>query len=205
MRLPPLAELAPSPVGLCCSPGPAQPNKRLPCLAQSINQSLCSPFVVHLKPAITELAKEYQGKGVKVVAISSNSAETHPQVGLAPAWLQAQSFALQHAWQAARQAAACHCTPGCRLGRAPGCTRACLLGSAPGCALLHASAVCLLPLPPPAGRPRQDGGRCAGAGLHVSVRPGGRRTRRGRQHDAPAAAARHERACTTQTCKKRPR
>lgn len=39
------------------------------------------PFVVHLKPAITELAKEYQQRGVKVVAISSNSVETHPQVG----------------------------------------------------------------------------------------------------------------------------
>ena len=42
---------------------------------------LCSPFVVHLKPALTELAKEYQAKGVKIVAISSNSTETHPQVG----------------------------------------------------------------------------------------------------------------------------
>ncbi|KAL4857673.1 hypothetical protein ACK3TF_002106 [Chlorella vulgaris] len=39
------------------------------------------PFVVHLKPAITELAKDYQAKGVKVVAISSNSVETHPQDG----------------------------------------------------------------------------------------------------------------------------
>lgn len=41
----------------------------------------CSPFVVHLKPSIAELAKEYQAKGVKVLAISSNSVETHPQVG----------------------------------------------------------------------------------------------------------------------------
>lgn len=41
------------------------------------------PFVVHLKPAITEMAKEYQAKGVKVVAISSNSTETHPQVSAA--------------------------------------------------------------------------------------------------------------------------
>ena len=36
--------------------------------------------MVHLKPALTELAKEYQARGVKVVAISSNSSETHPQV-----------------------------------------------------------------------------------------------------------------------------
>lgn len=39
------------------------------------------PFVVHLKDAIAELAKEYQSKGVKVVAISSNSLQTHPQDG----------------------------------------------------------------------------------------------------------------------------
>jgi alkyl hydroperoxide reductase subunit AhpC len=37
--------------------------------------------VVHLKPAIAELAKEYQAKGVKVLAVSSNSVQTHPQVG----------------------------------------------------------------------------------------------------------------------------
>jgi hypothetical protein len=40
-----------------------------------------SPFVVHLKPSITELVKEYQARGVRVVAISSNSVETHPQDG----------------------------------------------------------------------------------------------------------------------------
>ena len=40
-----------------------------------------SPFVIHLKPAITQLAKEYQARGVRVVAISSNSTETHPQDG----------------------------------------------------------------------------------------------------------------------------
>lgn len=46
----------------------------------------CSPFVVHLKPSIAELAKEYQARGVKVLAISSNSVETHPQArrGRAP-------------------------------------------------------------------------------------------------------------------------
>jgi hypothetical protein len=34
-----------------------------------------------LKDSIAQLAKEYQAKGVDVVAISSNSARTHPQVG----------------------------------------------------------------------------------------------------------------------------
>lgn len=46
---------------------------RVACVARS-------PFVVHLKPAMVQLAKDYQAKGVKVVAISSNSAETHPKV-----------------------------------------------------------------------------------------------------------------------------
>ena len=39
------------------------------------------PFVIHLKPAIAALAKEYQAKGVAVIAISSNSTVTHPQDG----------------------------------------------------------------------------------------------------------------------------
>lgn len=39
------------------------------------------PYVVHLKDNIVGLAKEYQGKGVEVVAISANSVQTHPQDG----------------------------------------------------------------------------------------------------------------------------
>ncbi|KAF6251437.1 alkyl hydroperoxide reductase/ thiol specific antioxidant/ Mal allergen [Scenedesmus sp. NREL 46B-D3] len=39
------------------------------------------PFVVMLKGAIAALAKEYQAKGLAVVAISSNSSQTHPQDG----------------------------------------------------------------------------------------------------------------------------
>ena len=37
------------------------------------------PFVVHLKPAIVDLAKEYQAKGVKFVAVSPNNAEVTPK------------------------------------------------------------------------------------------------------------------------------
>ncbi len=43
--------------------------------------SSCSPYVIMLKPSIVELAKEYQAKGVKIVAVSSNSIQTHPQDG----------------------------------------------------------------------------------------------------------------------------
>jgi hypothetical protein len=38
-------------------------------------------YVVMLKDSIAALAKEYQAQGVDVVAISSNSVKTHPQVG----------------------------------------------------------------------------------------------------------------------------
>lgn len=38
-------------------------------------------YVVHLKEGITSLAKEYQSKGVSVIAVSSSSIETHPQDG----------------------------------------------------------------------------------------------------------------------------
>jgi len=39
------------------------------------------PFVLHLREAIVKVAAEYQAKGFKVVAISSNSVVTHPQDG----------------------------------------------------------------------------------------------------------------------------
>ncbi|GAX76118.1 hypothetical protein CEUSTIGMA_g3561.t1 [Chlamydomonas eustigma] len=38
-------------------------------------------YVVHLKKEISALSKEYQTKGVKVLAISSSSFQTHPQDG----------------------------------------------------------------------------------------------------------------------------
>ena len=38
------------------------------------------PFVVMLKQEISRLAAEYQQLGIGVVAISSNSVQTHPQV-----------------------------------------------------------------------------------------------------------------------------
>eukprot|EP01023_Acetabularia_acetabulum_P031899 TRINITY_DN29864_c0_g1_i2.p2 TRINITY_DN29864_c0_g1~~TRINITY_DN29864_c0_g1_i2.p2 ORF type:complete len:230 (-),score=23.24 TRINITY_DN29864_c0_g1_i2:225-914(-) len=39
------------------------------------------PFVVHLKPALVNLADVYMPKGLAMVAISSNSIITHPQDG----------------------------------------------------------------------------------------------------------------------------
>ncbi len=39
------------------------------------------PFVIHVRDEITRIAKEYGDQGVAVVAINSNSVETHPQDG----------------------------------------------------------------------------------------------------------------------------
>jgi thiol-disulfide isomerase/thioredoxin len=36
------------------------------------------PYVQHVRPTIAKLAREYQGKGVAVVAINSNDAEKYP-------------------------------------------------------------------------------------------------------------------------------
>lgn len=37
------------------------------------------PFVIHVNPKITELANQYQQRGIKFVAISSNDIENYPQ------------------------------------------------------------------------------------------------------------------------------
>jgi peroxiredoxin len=39
------------------------------------------PFVIHVRDEITRLAREYAEKGVALVAINSNSQESHPQDG----------------------------------------------------------------------------------------------------------------------------
>lgn len=39
------------------------------------------PYVIHVKPEIARLAKEYQLKGVSFVAISSNDVEQYPEDG----------------------------------------------------------------------------------------------------------------------------
>lgn len=37
------------------------------------------PFVIHVNPEITRLAKEYEPKGIAFIAISSNDVENYPQ------------------------------------------------------------------------------------------------------------------------------
>ena len=39
------------------------------------------PFVIHIREELAAFASEYQGKGLKIVGISSNDVSTHPQDG----------------------------------------------------------------------------------------------------------------------------
>lgn len=53
------------------------------------------PFVIHVRDELTRLAREYQKRGVAIVAINSNSIETHPQDG--PDHMQ--SLAAELGWE----------------------------------------------------------------------------------------------------------
>lgn len=39
------------------------------------------PFVIHVNDELIKIANDYKNKGINVIAISSNNAETHPQDG----------------------------------------------------------------------------------------------------------------------------
>ncbi len=74
------------------------------------------PYVIHLRDALITLANEYADNGLKVVAISANSADSHPQDGpeamLAEA--QAQQFPYVYLYdqtQAVAKAYKAACTP----------------------------------------------------------------------------------------------
>ena len=74
------------------------------------------PFVKHLRQALAEFGKEYQAKGLKVVAISSNDVATHPDDGPEQMKAEAQSAGytfpyLYDASQAVAQAYKAACTP----------------------------------------------------------------------------------------------
>ncbi|MEM6352418.1 MAG: thioredoxin family protein [Cyanobacteria bacterium P01_D01_bin.14] len=74
------------------------------------------PFVKHVQQALAKIGQDYQDKGLGVVAISSNSIETHPQD--APehmrAQAQAQGFNFPYCFdesQAVAKAYTAACTP----------------------------------------------------------------------------------------------
>ncbi len=49
----------------------------------SVIMFLCNhcPYVIHVNPQITQLAKDYQKRGIQFIAISSNDVENYPQDG----------------------------------------------------------------------------------------------------------------------------
>ncbi|HET6425928.1 MAG TPA: thioredoxin family protein [Planctomycetaceae bacterium] len=74
------------------------------------------PFVKHLRDALAAFGKEYQAKGLKVVAISSNDVATHPDDG--PEQMKAEAKSAGYTFpylfdesQAVAQAYKAACTP----------------------------------------------------------------------------------------------
>ncbi len=74
------------------------------------------PYVIHLRSALIDLANDYADKGLQVVAISSNSAESHPQDGPEAMREEAHShgFPYPYLFDATQQVAKAYkaaCTP----------------------------------------------------------------------------------------------
>lgn len=74
------------------------------------------PYVIHLRSALISLANEYEGEGLKVVAISSNNAASHPQDGPEAMREEAESHEFPYAYlydesQAVAKAYKAACTP----------------------------------------------------------------------------------------------
>ena len=74
------------------------------------------PYVVHVQAGIESVAKDYQARGVKIIAINSNSEKTHPQDGPAnmKALAQARGWSFPFLFdptQAVAKAYRAACTP----------------------------------------------------------------------------------------------
>ncbi len=74
------------------------------------------PYVKHVAPELARIGKDYAGKGAGIVAISSNSAESHPDDGLEPMKAEAANRGytfpyLYDETQAIAKAYSAACTP----------------------------------------------------------------------------------------------
>ena len=74
------------------------------------------PYVIHLRSALLDLANEYAEQGLEVVAISSNSAVTHPQDGPEAMRTEAETHRFPYAYlydetQEVARAYRAACTP----------------------------------------------------------------------------------------------
>jgi peroxiredoxin len=74
------------------------------------------PYVIHVRPGLVEFAREYQPRGLAVVAISANDPETHPQDGPDQMKLEAKKsgFTFPYLFDQTQQTAKAYhalCTP----------------------------------------------------------------------------------------------
>lgn len=84
----------------------------------SVIMFLCNhcPYVIHVNPQITELAKEYQSQGVQFLAISSNDVVNYPQDGpdLMKKTAQQEGYTFPYLYDETQQVAKAYdaaCTP----------------------------------------------------------------------------------------------
>jgi peroxiredoxin len=74
------------------------------------------PYVIHIRPELVQFAREYQPRGLAVVAICANDPETHPQDGPEPMKLEAKrsGFTFPYLFDQTQQTAKAYhavCTP----------------------------------------------------------------------------------------------
>jgi peroxiredoxin len=74
------------------------------------------PYVIHIRPTLVEFAREYQPRGLAVVAISANDPESHPQDGPEQMKLEAKKsgFTFPYLFDRTQQTAKAYhavCTP----------------------------------------------------------------------------------------------
>ena len=74
------------------------------------------PFVVHVNPEISKMAKEYQSKGIGFIAISSNDIDNYPQDG--PSYMKikakAEDYTFPYLYDESQEVAKAYqaaCTP----------------------------------------------------------------------------------------------
>ena len=84
--------------------------------AATVIMIICNhcPFVVLLKKGIAQLARDYETRGVKFVAISSNSVVTHPQDGPEKMKEDAQRYGFPYLYDETQEVAKAYkaaCTP----------------------------------------------------------------------------------------------
>jgi peroxiredoxin len=74
------------------------------------------PYVIHVRPSLVQFAREYQPRGLAIVAISANDPQTHPQDGPEQMTLEAKKsgFSFPYLFDQTQQTAKAYhavCTP----------------------------------------------------------------------------------------------